>query len=121
MKNKTCYKKGNVPWNKDTKGKGIMKPNKTSFKTGVNTGPQHKSWKGGVQVIADDCVYLWKRVGKRIRRPREIYKQIYGPIPKGYIIYHIDKNKHNDKPSNLKAISRAELLKLNQKSRLSKL
>ena len=51
----------------------------------------------------------------RKRRPRVIYEEHYGTIPKGYVIRHIDGNKDNDDPSNLQAISRSENMKLNSK------
>lgn len=49
--------KGYIPWNKDSKG--IMKPNKTSFKKGHNfgirfgrdkdySGENHYNWQGGI-------------------------------------------------------------------------
>jgi hypothetical protein len=46
-----------------------------------------------------------------------IYEEKFGPIPKGYIIFHKDGNMWNDDPDNLEAISRAELLKRNLENR----
>jgi len=57
---------------------------------------------------------LWDSKNKRKRRPRHIWEKANGIIPKGYVIFHIDGNKHNDNLSNLKAISRLELLKHNR-------
>lgn len=90
-------------------------PNKTSFKKGVTTLKKHPSWKGGVQHIKNDCVHLTIGTNKRVRRPRYIYEQVYGEIPKGYVIWHIDGNKDNDHISNLEAITRAEMVKRNNK------
>lgn len=89
-------------------------PNKTSFKAGVNTMENSKSWKGGVQHNKNDVVYLAVDTNKRIRRPKYIYEQVYGELPKGYIIYHIDGNKENDNIDNLEAITRRELLMRNR-------
>ena len=104
--------KGIIPWNK---GKKDFRPSpETEFKKGENhTGEKHPSWKGGVQKPKNDCVHLWDGTGKKKRRPRVVYQEHYGEIPKGYVIYHKDGNKENDNPENLEAISRAELLKRN--------
>ena len=39
---------------------------------------------------------------------RKIYTEIYGPIPEGYDIHHIDGNHNNNDPLNLKAVSLQE-------------
>jgi len=39
---------------------------------------------------------------------RKIYTKIYGPIPEGYDIHHIDGNHNNNDPSNLMAVSLQE-------------
>jgi len=111
------FKKGMVPWNIGKKG---FRPSKeTEFKSGPeHTGESHPSWKGGVQKYKKDCVHLWGGNGKRLRRPKFVYEHYHGPIPKGYVIYHIDGDKNNDDINNLEAISRAELLKRNNTSRL---
>jgi hypothetical protein len=105
------FKKGNVPWNKGMKG---FRPSVgTEFK-GDLIGSKHPSWKGGIQIISNDVVYVWTGPNQRARRSRKIYEDNFGPIPKGYVIYHVDGDSHNDDPKNLIAISRAELLKRNR-------
>lgn len=105
--------KGVSPWNKGLKG---FNPSPdTQFKPNGFVGEQHPSWKGGVQVVKNDCVHVWTGNGVRQRRPKKIWEEHHGKMPDGYVIFHKDGNKHNDDIDNLEAISRAELLKRNQK------
>lgn len=105
------FQKGGTPWNKGLKGIH-MNPD-TEFKDDQYVGENHPSWKGGVQVSKNDGVYLWVGKNNRVRRARKVYEDTYGEIPRGYVIYHKDGNNSNDHPSNLVAISRAELVKRN--------
>jgi acetone carboxylase gamma subunit len=105
------FKKGNIPWNKDKRGIHLSRD--TEFKKGVNVLDKHPSWRGGIQVMKNDCVYVATTAGQRVRKPRMIYEQHHGAIPKGHVIWHIDLNRYNDVPENLEAISRAEMLKRN--------
>ena len=110
---KGTFKKGSVPWNKGKKGIHLSKD--SEFKKGELVGVIHPSWNGGVQLVKNDCVYLWSGANKRSRRPRLVYEENFGPIPDGHVIIHIDGNRYNDDPSNLMCISRAENLKRNRK------
>jgi len=122
--NNGAFKKGQIPHNKGKKlveyidEKGLEKIKQTQFKKGETYGSEHPSWTGGVQNMKHDCIHIWVDVNKRIRRPRQNYKDVYGKIPKGYVIYHIDNNKDNDHYTNLEAISRAELLKRNRLNKI---
>lgn len=110
----TQFKPGETPWNKDMKG--IHLSPESEFTAGEHhTGEAHPSWTGGVQQMKADCVHLWDGNGKRVRRPKKVYEDVYGPIPKGWIIIHLDGDKDNDELTNLEAISRAELLRRNRK------
>jgi hypothetical protein len=110
--NKGQFTKGQTPWNKGSKN---FNPSpETQFKSGENhVGENHPSWKGGVQVVSNDCAYLWVGNKVRVRRPRKIYEENFGPIPTNYVIIHKDGNRYNDSPENLEAISRAENLRRN--------
>jgi hypothetical protein len=109
------FVKGISAWNKGMKG---FRPSiETEFKEGLNTGEMHPSWNGGVQMMKNDCVYLWDGTNKRKRRPRAVWEQHHGSLPNGMVIIHLNGDKNDDDISNLKAISRAELLRLNSKSK----
>jgi len=104
------FEKGLIPWNKGLKGIHLSKD--TEF-DGTLIGDKHPSWKGGIHRIKNDVVYLWTGSNERVRRPRKVYENNYGEIPKGYVVYHKDGNSLNDDPKNLEAISRGELMKRN--------
>ena len=109
------FVKGSITWNKGIKG---FRPSpETEFKVGELVGEIHPSWKGGVQITKKDCAYLWYGANKRKRRPRAVWEEYYGTLPEGMVIIHLDSDKYNDDISNLKAITRAELLKINQQNK----
>ena len=105
------FKKGNKPWNSGLKG--IHLNPSTEFKKGQFVGEKHPSWKGGEQKFTKDCVYLYAGNNKRVRRPKKVYEDAHGTIPKGWILYHIDGDRYNDDIDNLIAIPRAVLVKIN--------
>ena len=112
------FEKGHIHFNKGVKmteylsEAKIEKTKATRFKEDV-IGKDHISWKGGVQIMTKDCAHVWTGKNQRERRPKAVYESVHGKILKGFVIYHIDKNKDNDAIDNLEAISRAELIKRN--------
>lgn len=105
------FKKGNKPWNAGLKG---FRPSPaTEFKKGETTGENHPSWKGGEQKFSNDCVYLYAGTNKRVRRPKKVYEDAHGEVPKGWIMYHLDRDRYNDSLDNLIAIPRSVLVNIN--------
>ena len=105
------FEKGHTPWNKDMHD---FRPSvATEFKKGQYTMSGHPSWKGGLQRAGKECMWVNVSTGVRKARPRLVYEEHYGPIPKGFVIFHIDGDNKNDCLENLEAISRAELVKRN--------
>jgi len=115
--------RGHIPFNKGTKG--LTKANKTSFKKGQmphNFMGYYKICSDGIYILATKGQYSYYRNGKQIRvgryekLARKKWRDEFGEIPKGMIVFHKDKDIYNDNLDNLELISRAELLKRNQKT-----
>ena len=91
--------------------------NKTTWRDGDTEGSKHPQWKGGVQFCKNDCVHLYVGVNKRVRRPRTVWEDVVGKIPKGFIIWHLNGDKNDDRIENLECISRAECVRRNRRRR----
>ena len=105
-----CFRKGSTPWNKGLKG--YMGPNKTSFKKGT-IPPQYRPV-GSERVNKDGYIEIkvadprtWKL------KQRYVYEQYYGEIPKDHNVIFADGNRQNFDIDNLIAVSRSEMLILN--------
>lgn len=69
-----------------------------------------------------------KSLVKLINRLKEWWENLTNPVmnlkridcPKGYVIYHKDGDKYNNRKKNLEVISRAEMLKRNQQKNREK-
>lgn len=113
----TYFKKGQVSWNKGTKG--VCKANKTSFKKGnipsshlpVNSVliKKHKREKQSRRFIKVAEPNKWKSYS------HYIWEKHFGKIPKNYLIHHKDRNALNDNIDNLELMSRAEHLNEHRK------
>lgn len=111
----TRFQKGNVPFNKDTKG--ICKPNRGSFKKGnvpVNKlpiGSERVTTDGYIRIkVQDEGGYndRWKQKG------RIVWESEHGPIPKGKLLMYLDGDGTNCKLDNLVLIDRKDRVRLNQ-------
>ncbi|MCT7596405.1 HNH endonuclease signature motif containing protein [Aliarcobacter butzleri] len=110
------FKKGSVPQNKGTKG--LTSANKTSFALG--NLPANTKRAGTISTRKDKNGSLYMHI--KIAEPNKwkmlhvyIWEQKYGKIPKGYCVIFKDKNTLNTRLDNLMLVSRAELVRLNQK------
>lgn len=118
--NKGRFVKGSTPWNKGKRG--YMGANATSFKPGdlpptaLPVGSVTLSHKNGEL----ETVYVnvdWHGD----RKPHNIYAwyvwECYYKTdrPSGYVMYHLDGDKTNNDISNLRPVTRAELMRLNRK------
>lgn len=109
------FRKGNKPWNADTKG--LTGANKNSFQKG--NIPATIKPLGSERIGKDDYILtkVLDRNGKKRSRYKpkhvHIWEQEYGPVPKGFVVAFKDSDKRNFNLENLILISRAEMLFLN--------
>lgn len=114
-----CFKKGNKPWNADTKGQGLTGPNKGSFKKG--TVPPNRKPMGFERISKDGFIEIkvdernpYTGFSTRFKhKHRHVYEQNYGPIPDGMVVALKDSDPQNCDPDNLMLVSRTELLFMN--------
>ncbi len=114
--NNGCFKKGSIPANKGTKG--FMKRNKTSFSPG--NSPMNAKKVGSISTRRDKNGLLYMHI--KVAEPSKwqmlhayIWEQKHGKIPKNHCVIFKDKNTLNTRLDNLMLVSRAELVRLNQK------
>lgn len=100
---------GQPPWNKDMKG--IHLSPATEFKAGQR-GP---NWMPISSTVIhrnkQDSPRVWIKVAEPNEwRPRAVvvWEAKNGPLPKGKLVHHIDRDSLNDRPANLQALTRAE-------------
>ncbi len=122
--NRGCFKKGNVPINKGTKGMFNVGGNSGSFKKGnisdnaVPIGTERIRHSGSKK---DDKGYLCVKVcdGNKnknwIPKQRYIYEQHYGKVPEDQIVIFADGDRNNFDINNLVLISKSENLILNRR------
>ena len=92
--------------------KGIKLSNSGSFQIGAGKKP-----------FNENVIYQFIRNGKmtnyiKVKNKwqeysRHIWESVYGKIPKGIVLIHLDDNKLNDDIDNLKAIRRGDLFRIN--------
>lgn len=113
-----CYKKGATPWNAGTKG--LTGANTKSFKKGSippNLKPMHSERVGKSGFIEIKVNERNPYTGFPTRyklKHRHIYEQNFGKVPAGRVVAFKDSDIRNFDPGNLIAVSRAELLLMNQ-------
>lgn len=115
--NRGCIKKGNVPFNKGKKmsKEQYEKCKATMFKKG-NIPPNRREL-FEERIDEDGYIKIKIQDGKLNDnwkyKHRYIYEQHYGEIPNGYKVIFLDNNKTNFDINNLKLVSSAEELIMN--------
>ena len=111
------FEKGRVPYNK---GKKLpdMPQNSGQFKKG-NKPPNYVPV-GTINYTTDG--YPKEKIGepnKWVLKHRKVWEEHHGPIPKGYSVCFLDRNKTNYDISNLILLSNEELARMNQNNYFS--
>lgn len=105
------FQKGHIPVNKGTKG--VMKPNKTSFKKG-KTPINHRSV-GSERVSVDGYVEIKVAEPNKWRLKHQVvWESQNGKIPEDSVVIFTDGDKSNLHIDNLTLITRKQLLILNK-------
>jgi hypothetical protein len=108
--NETRFQPGHTTWNKGAKG--YIGPNKTSFKKGNK--PHNTKEVGDTRICGKDKFLLVKVADKVwIRKEILIWEEVYGKVPKGYVVRVIDPRKNKYDINNLMIITWSENMKLN--------
>ena len=106
------YEKGNVPFNKNTKG--LTGPNKTSFKKGQK--PINHRPIGSERITVDGYIEVKTSEPSKWEPTHTlIYEKYKGKIPEDHAIVFADGNKQNLDINNLILVSRHQLLIMNKK------
>ena len=120
------FVKGMTPWNKGRFG--YMGANRTSFtKEDIESKRQiGKVMQGKDQLVcvSEEKTPVRSRNGKVYMHQKRVSyakwlmeKELGRKLDKNEVIYHIDGDAYNNDLSNLKVITRAELVKINGKNR----
>ena len=105
----TCFKPGLVPWNKGVRGLHLspgseFKPGCESLKRvpvgteRLRNSPQKNDPRWFIKTEEPN---VWRL------RAHVIWENANGPIPRGLLVHHIDKDRLNDSLSNLMLVGRA--------------
>jgi hypothetical protein len=109
--NKTAFKKGNIPWNKNKKG--IHLSPKTEFKKGCES--LNKLPVGTITTRTRNRGGIKKRQYIKIEEPNVwvpyatyVWESHFGKIKKGDVIHHLNGDSLDDRIENLIAFPRAD-------------
>lgn len=103
VNNNISRRSTHTPWNK-----GFTKEKDSR----LNGGRKHN----GPYLDGKGYMRIWNN-GKSVKYHRYIWEQIYGKIPEGYIVHHIDGDKLNNNIQNLRIMTSSEHSKLHWRLR----
>lgn len=104
-------KLGSIPWNKGTKG--LMKPNKTSFKKGQR--PQN--YQGGLSFFTRDNRWvIFCRDRSLMHYARAVMECVLSrKLESSEIVHHINEDSTDDRPENLEVVTRSVHINIHRK------
>lgn len=107
----TLIKAGDEPWNKNKKG--IHLSPSSEFKPGRISEAKEEIGAVRIRTTKKDGSRAWVKVADPnvwMLRAAFVWIAQHGPIPNGMLVHHIDRDKLNDDPKNLKLLTKAEHL-----------
>jgi hypothetical protein len=107
----TYFASGSVPWNKGMEG--IHLSPETEFKKGHARNTRMPIGAVRLRTHKGDSRRAWIKIAEPNKwelRAKIVWIAAHGPIPKGMIVHHRDRNTLNDELSNLELMTRADHL-----------
>ena len=103
---KPGFKKGNVPYNKGTKG--VSKPNSGSFKKGVTVGNKHPKWKNGRGKTSQGYITIWTINGRTLEHRVIMEKKLGRKLKPNEVVHHMNHIRDDNRLENLMLMSRSD-------------
>lgn len=76
-------------------------------------GPNHGTWKQKGRIdIRGYLRYTLEGSNKNVYEHRLVWELVHGPIPKGYVIHHRNRNKTDNRIENLEMLSSSDHMRL---------
>ncbi len=113
--NKTAFKKGDIPWNKNLKG--IHLSPQSEFKKGQDGMNYVPVGTISIRIDKNDKQRRWIKVKEHniwIEYATFVWIQNGNKIPKGYLIHHKDDDTLNDNIENLAIVDRVEHMNIHR-------
>lgn len=85
---------------------GISRPAKR--RNGMAVGENNPAWKGGRRVRSDGYIAVWTHEGERLEHQVVVEQSIGRRLNEGEVVHHIDSNKANNSPCNLKLTTQSD-------------
>lgn len=85
---------------------GLSRPAKP--RQGVFDGDKNPAWSGGRRQRRDGYIEVWTLAGARLEHQVVMERKLGRPLKSGEVVHHLDENKSNNDPSNLKLTTQSD-------------